>query len=113
MPRDLRLLAVRATRGPRPMRAHSARLHNCSSTARWSSPWLVITSAEVKSAAIVVSAAAHAVYTFDRDQVTLNDVHNPVRANPQPVIVAAVEPFSRIRSAAKPATAAPMARMPS
>jgi hypothetical protein len=58
---------------------------------------LVITSPESGNAAIVLSATAHAVYTFDRDQVTLDDVHDPVWANPQPVIVAAVKPCSRIR----------------
>jgi hypothetical protein len=75
---------------------------------------LAITSAKVQSAAIMVSAATHAVNAFDRDQVALDDVHNPVRANPQPVIVAAMKPFrAGYGSAAKPATAAPMARMPS
>jgi hypothetical protein len=100
--------------GPRPpTRAHSGRAAQPPLDRKVALTCLAITSAEVQSAAIVASAAAHAVYAFDRDQVALDDVHNPVRANPQPVIAAAVDPSAGYGSTAKPATASPMARMPS
>jgi hypothetical protein len=40
---------------------------------------------------------SNAVYPLDGDDVTVDHVHDPVRANAQPMVSAAVECFRRIR----------------
>ena len=48
------------------------------------------------------SGADDAVGALDRDHVTLNHVHHPVRAHSQPVIVATAESFWRLRALGQP-----------
>ena len=42
------------------------------------------------------AALSDTVDTFNRDQVILNDVYHSVMADPQPVIIAAVEGIRRV-----------------
>jgi hypothetical protein len=45
----------------------------------------------------VESGVSDTVDALDRDQVILNDLHHPIRADPKSVIVATVEASRRIR----------------
>lgn len=52
------------------------------------------------------------VDAFDRDQIILHDAHDSVLAGPQPVMVAAVEGFRRVRVLSYRITAALIVRIP-
>jgi hypothetical protein len=41
--------------------------------------------------------ANHAIGSLDGDHVTVDDVHDPVAADPQPVVSAPVESLRRVR----------------
>jgi len=41
--------------------------------------------------------ANQAIDSFDGDHITVDDVHDPVRADPQPVVPAPVESLRRVR----------------
>jgi hypothetical protein len=57
-------------------------------------PWR---GAHLRSEPDVVSDVSDPVDALDSDQVILNEVHHSERSGPQPVIVAAVEGFRRVR----------------
>ena len=49
-----------------------------------------------------MSGVGDTVDALDRDHVIINDVHDPVLADSQPVIVGAVEGFRRVRVLSQP-----------
>ena len=52
----------------------------------------------LRQAILLGHLVSDTVDAFDRDQIILHDVYDSVLADPQPVIVAAVEGFRRIRA---------------
>jgi hypothetical protein len=56
-----------------------------------------VTPMALRQAMLLGRLASDTVDAFDRDQIILHDVYDSVLAGPQPVIVAAVEGFRRVR----------------
>ena len=49
-----------------------------------------------------MSGARNTIDALDRDQIALHDVHHPVLADSQPVMVTPVEPVRRVRAVGQP-----------
>jgi len=49
-----------------------------------------------------MSGASDTIDALDRDQIALHDVHHPVLADSQPVIVTAVKSVRRVRAVGQP-----------